>query len=184
MMPQRRDLSRQKMKAAVAELLLTESLATITVQQIVQTAEVSRSTFYRNFDDKADFMHWLQVELVRETTTHFAATAGIIGPNFEVFYDYAMANRKFLQAFMTGRRWPELEEALYAHAFARYAKLLRGQVNRLPVRTLTAFVVGGHVNMFLDWLRSPDPEAPAAMARYHHQLGRALAQSSLHSVSD
>ncbi|WP_461215480.1 TetR/AcrR family transcriptional regulator [Lacticaseibacillus sp. GG6-2] len=179
-MPQRRDLARERMKQAVATLLQTESLAAITVRQIVQTAGVARSTFYRNFDDKADFLQWLQQELVAETARQFVPADGQHAPNFARFYAYAQQNRAFMRAFLTEQRWPDFVSALYATAHQRYTRLLDGRQTAVPTDTLVTFLVGGHVNLFLSWLQSEHPQAPAKMAAYHDRLGREGVMKALH----
>ncbi|WP_127849423.1 TetR/AcrR family transcriptional regulator [Lacticaseibacillus hulanensis] len=170
-MTQRSDLSREQLKDALAELLLIKPLDAITVRKLVLRAGVARSTFYRNFDDKDDFLRWLQNDLLLTAASTFAQDNDNPGPNFLVFYQFAEKKRNFMRAFLTGQRWPEFVHQLYASACQRYEARLAGRQQEIPLRPLIAFLVGGHVNLFLDWLQSDNPQTPAEMAAYHHRLG-------------
>lgn len=172
-MPQRSDLSRDAMKKAVAKLLLNEPLADITVRQIVTTAQVARSTFYRNFEDKDDFLAWLQNDLVAETSRQLVGTVDHPA-DLTAFYTYAQQNREFMKAFLVGQRWPAFVQALYKRAAQHTAELLAGQQDAIPDKYLGAFGLGGHINMFATWLRSDEITAPATMAAYHRRLDRGI----------
>ncbi|MFD1429614.1 TetR/AcrR family transcriptional regulator [Lacticaseibacillus mingshuiensis] len=169
-MPQRSDLSRRALKEAFARLLLTRPLAKISVREIVDEAGVARSTFYRNFEDREDFIDWLQADLVRETAARFVG-GSLNEPDFTNFYRYAAANRPLMRAFLTEQHWPALENALRHQAQAHYVTLIRGSQARMPDDLLAAFLVGAHVSLFLQWLQS-DPALPATqIADFHRQLG-------------
>lgn len=174
-MPQRSDLSREAMKQATAELLMQEPLAKITVRQIVTQAQIARSTFYRNFDDKEDFLAWLQQDLVTETSSRLVGTPEQ-PPDFTRFYAYAQQNRGFMKAFLVGQRWPAFVQALYQQAIKHYGALLAGQQTKVPDWTLAAFALGGHINLFATWLQSDDETSPVLMGQYHRQLAQGLMQ--------
>lgn len=182
MMPQRSDLSRQSLKEAFARLLLVKSIDQINVREIVNEAQIARSTFYRNFDDKADFLEWLQNDLVAETSGRFIGRWNH-EPDFTDFYQYASKNRNFMRAFLTDQRWPQFVDSLQNQALKHYQELLKGAQHEVPDNFLAAFLVGGHVNMFLQWLKSEHPLAPAQMAQYHRRLGENWVLQSLHLFS-
>lgn len=175
-MPQRSDLSRNAMKGAFAKLLLKEPIDKISVRQIVATAQVARSTFYRNFDDKEEFLAWLQADLVAETSQHLTGNNNN-ELDFTDFYRFASHNRDFLKAFLIGQRWPAFVDALYHQATTHFQVILAGERVPIPVKFLTSFILGGHIQMFETWLENDEETSPEQMNAYHHQLGNNLMAS-------
>ena len=58
--------SRDRIVKAARELLKVNKIDNITVQQIIELADVSRRTFYRNFTDKYDVMNSLYTGFMQE----------------------------------------------------------------------------------------------------------------------
>lgn len=56
---------RQAFGDALEKLLVVKKFEDVTVNDIVQAASSSRSTFYRYFKDKYDLMSWIYVKLVK-----------------------------------------------------------------------------------------------------------------------
>lgn len=57
--------SRERIYKATQELLKTNKINNISVQQIIDLADISRRTFYRNFNDKYDVINSLYVDFMR-----------------------------------------------------------------------------------------------------------------------
>lgn len=63
----KRDLIIKRLLAdAFEELIQTKSIDTITVNDVVERADISRTTFYRYFKDKYDLMHWSFCQCIDE----------------------------------------------------------------------------------------------------------------------
>lgn len=167
-MPQSATASLQRLKNALAEVLVDKPMSEVTVQDIVRKAEVGRSTFYRHFLDLADFYSWLQKDMLATIIAQFDMEAEQI--EFINFYQYAQGHRILLQSFLKNRQWPEFTEQLYAVVLSNYLKVLQKQPNAVPVRIRTEFLIGGQINLFQWWLGEKNPPTPAEMAAYHKKL--------------
>lgn len=175
-MPQRSDLSREALKQAFAQRLLTTPMNKISVRDIVTTAHVARSTFYRNFEDKEDFLTWLQNDLVSETSQQLAGIRQT-ELDFTAFYRFAEENRNFMKAFLVGQRWPAFVTALYQQATTHFQVILAAEHTAIPNDILTSFILGGHIKIFETWLATNDTRSPEQMNAYHQQLGTKLLAS-------
>ena len=58
---------KQRLAEAMKECMRSTSVENITVKQIVETAGVSRQTFYRNFMDKYDLINWYFDRLLEQS---------------------------------------------------------------------------------------------------------------------
>ncbi|MGM9608525.1 MAG: TetR/AcrR family transcriptional regulator [Oscillospiraceae bacterium] len=65
-MEQRKQLTLQRMKTALIQLLLVKDVNRITVQEIIANADVSRGTFYSYFNDIFDLMEAVENELLEQ----------------------------------------------------------------------------------------------------------------------
>lgn len=52
------------------EMLKTQSFNSITVQGIIQTCGISRTTFYRHFQDKFELMNWIYKARIEDILKH------------------------------------------------------------------------------------------------------------------
>ncbi|MGL5978864.1 MAG: TetR/AcrR family transcriptional regulator [Erysipelotrichaceae bacterium] len=64
---------KQQLSQALLTLLKTQSLDKITITQLIQEAEVSRVSFYRNFVDKEAIIHQYDAQLIKAWGKAFEA---------------------------------------------------------------------------------------------------------------
>lgn len=167
-MPQSAVASLQRLKNALAEVLVDKPMGEVTVQDVVRKAEVGRSTFYRHFLDLDDFYRWLQQDMLDTIIAQFDMKNERV--EFANFYQYAQEHRILLQSFLKNRQWPEFTEQLYAVVLSNYLKVLQKQPHAVPVRVRAEFLIGGQINLFQWWLGEKNPPTPAEMAEYHKKL--------------
>jgi AcrR family transcriptional regulator len=124
---QKRTATRQRIAKAAAQLVISRGLAGATVDDIADTAEIGRATFFRYFNSKEDAVaegmntHWLD----RITTalaaqpaglTAFEAVAGAFGALAQGFAEIEDQVRELA----TLTRSSETLEAWTLHIYVRY----------------------------------------------------------------
>lgn len=169
-MPQKNTQSLLRFKNAFAQLLIDRPLDRITVQDVVRTAEVNRSTFYRHFLDLDDFLDWLADNMLEEITQQFTITDQDL--DFTGFYQYAMANQTLLEAFLGTQRWTSLVTQLQSFVTKRYTALLQQQASSIPPTIQATFLIGGHIALFNWRMQQPTRPSPSQMAQYHRALSQ------------
>lgn len=165
-MDKRQVKSQQRLMAALARLLnQTHSLEKISVQSLITEAQVSRSTFYRNFDDMADFQNWVIENLISgiRTAVNHTGIPGQPDP-FQNYYRYLNQQRPFFQAFVTMNRWPEFSKAMFQAGFKLYYEQLKTRSLPVNATTLSSYIVAAHIRLSYDWLISDNPETTETMA--------------------
>ena len=59
--------TKYRLAQAVKECMKTTPVDKITVKEIVEACQVTRQTFYRNFQDKYDLINWYFDKLLQES---------------------------------------------------------------------------------------------------------------------
>ena len=104
----------EKIIAALLELMQHFPFQEITITQICQEAQISRASFYRNFDRKehvlllhVDHLTWKQLQnhaepliykkLSQDISCHTDEIASTSRPNLELFFQFFYDNKQFFQ---------------------------------------------------------------------------------------
>ena len=87
---------------ALLSLLKTQSLNKITVTQITKEANLTRQTFYRNFEDKEDLLgciaeSWVDV-ILRKLTEAFRVSDGSYYESMKLWMSQALVSRLLSEA--------------------------------------------------------------------------------------
>jgi AcrR family transcriptional regulator len=109
------DRRQQKTRAAVyqafTELLKTKSYSSITIQDIIDEADIGRSTFYSHFETKDDLLNVLCTEifdhvfsghLEKETTHNFSKDSNSLEPKLTHILYHLMDNKRYVQGILQG----------------------------------------------------------------------------------
>ena len=173
-MDRRQEKSQQRLMKALAQLLNRgEDLETLSIQEITATAKVSRSTFYRNFDSKADFLTWISNELQQGIMEAVMLNHAVIAERpFQNYFRYLNQQREFIKAFIAFLNWPELTQQMYLTATSIYQKELKDKQSVIAANDLATYIVGAHVQVTRKWLITDDPRSPEEMARVLTTLTR------------
>ena len=124
--------TRQILGNALVELMLEKRYADITVQDILDRADVGRSTFYTHYTDKEDlFMSQIErlIHDLQAYTAELGHLQGGVLPTLELFR-HVQQQRRLVQAFVWGRGAEVL------------TRDFRGQVNKIVEQNLSALAGG------------------------------------------
>ncbi len=174
---QRSKRTRDALGNALITLMHEKPFDTITVQDVLDLAEVSRSTFYAHFRDKDDlflsdaddfFQHMAnllttcgevsrRVAPVREMFSHVSSLG--------TFYDAMVASGNFQEAM-------EIAQEHFARGIEqRLAKLSPAYAQASPGRTALAHgFAGAMLSMMSWWLSHNQPSSPAEMDETFHKM--------------
>lgn len=109
-MDRRQKKTRQAVFDAFTRLLETKSYANITVQEIIDEADIGRSTFYSHFETKDDllkelcteiFNHVFSDELMKEKTHDFSSSGGDLKKEITHILYHLQDNRSYLRGILS-----------------------------------------------------------------------------------
>ena len=169
--------TRDRLGGALIQLLLAKPFDDITVQEVLDRARVSRSTFYEHYRDKNDLFLSDVDEFFAAMSTRLARTddpSPRVAAVAELFTHVAEV-RDFYTALVESGRLPdvrELGEAHFARGIAeRLARPRRG--GPLPAETRAALahaLAGSLFSLLAWWVRHGMTVPPAQMDRHFHRL--------------
>jgi AcrR family transcriptional regulator len=157
----RRSRTRQLMYNALVTLLERERLDSITVNDLTKKAGISRTTFYRNYLNRDDFLEKAMNDLLdgifkRCAVSSDASQKSDTEGYYREFFSYISENKAFFRAFLDYKKWPEFRRKLIDNGIEAYMKIIKKSKkplrDGLPLQILVNYIVGAHVGVFSYWL--------------------------------
>lgn len=170
--------TRQMLGVALVDLMLEKRFDTITVQEIIDRANVGRSTFYAHYLDKEDLLQNQTAELVERLVGHMDLRAGSnrIIPSLE-FLRHVREYHALCRALVRGRMMEPvlktMQSQLSQHVEARLAARLPAEAApAVPLLVVAQHMAGGLLTLFQWWLDRDMAESPEQIDQYFLDLVR------------
>ena len=141
--------AKERIQDAVYALVCKQSLAQITVTDIIRHAQVSRPTFYRNFPDKyaaANSLYDRHIHELRSTFLKDKDTKALLCSFYRVFYDHRVYYNSLLSDIQAQNSFFNYWEKLnYDQTFA--------EINhkRITTEIYIAVSLWIHGSMYISW---------------------------------
>jgi AcrR family transcriptional regulator len=171
--------------SAMLELMAEKSYDAITVQDLLDRANIGRSTFYSHYFDKEDVMTSLAEQMLEMLSQQFSqrnAGQGII-PSLELF-QHALQNQQYFRAMLRGRArevvWDAAQASLSrAIEQTLAATLATKRSPSVPLTVMSQYLAGAFLNLLKWWLEAEMPYSPAQMDEMFQQLALPEVQATL-----
>ncbi len=163
--------------SAFAELMGEKPYEEILVQDILDRADIGRTTFYAHYFDKEDVLNSiveLELELLTRQISHAAAKQRVV-PSLELFeHAYHTQNQQF-RALMRSRAGEFLWEALQAalcQAIEPTLSTLCAEKRSppIPLPVVSQYLAGAFLTLLKWWLEASMPYPPEQMESIFQQL--------------
>jgi AcrR family transcriptional regulator len=176
---------------ALIELILQRGYDRITVQDILDRADVGRSTFYTHFQDKQALLlscfDGLRDELHRDLDPD--GTGGDAGRAADAIFALAYEHRRVFRA-MCGRRGGTIVHG-HLHTMIRTAFAAHlpphpaAAGSPVPAEAVAEFYTAALLGLLVWWVGRDFPEPPAELAALYRQLvttGWSMSPERVHSA--
>ncbi len=168
--------TRRLVMSAMMDLLAEKSYDAITVQDLLDRANIGRSTFYSHYFDKEDVLASVaeqMLETLRKPLSHRDAGQGII-PSRELF-QHALQNQQHLRTMLRGRAREVVWDAAQASLGrtieqALAAPFAKNRSPSVPLPVLAEYLAGAFLNLLKWWIETEMPYSPAQMDDIFQQL--------------
>jgi len=179
--------TRELLHHSLLELMLEKRFDSISVQEIVDRADVGRSTFYAHFRDKEDLAATEFARMFDELTEHMASDSKTGPVNVSAIFRHVGENYELYRAMVRGHAIDFFLEKGEDYLRAKIADHLssalpEGQEPNVPIPILAAFGAGTLITLLKWWLDNEMAQTPErmdeifatlALPAIHAGLGRA-----------
>jgi len=159
--------SRRALKEALTDQILERGYEAVTVQDVIDRADVGRSTFYAHFLDKDDLLMAILADLEMPAPDHstWAPDDPAFGWTLELFRHFGSGRRLFRavagsQSGALARR--ETTRRLEGLAGAELSRVGAGRkLDALRLEIVVRFLVGTFIGFMDWWMREENEHLPA-----------------------
>jgi AcrR family transcriptional regulator len=169
--------TKQLLGTALLSLIVEKSYDKITVQDLIDRADVGRSTFYAHYETKDDLLIAGLDHLTADIEAHLAddpSDAAAILPSLGVFRHVAEHHSLFKP--LIGTRGIDLVHQAAFDAFTQRARSAidrraeAGEQTEIPPDARAAFAAGSLMAILAWWLDNNMPYPPEQMADIYRQM--------------
>lgn len=157
---------KQRLAEAMKECMRSTSVENITVKQIVETAGVSRQTFYRNFMDKYDLINWYFDRLLEQSFQEMGDGETIREGLIKKF-TYIREERLFFTTAFRVDEQNNLKEHDFIMIYEFYCRLIREKVEEVldaMTRKLLEMYCWSSIYMTVQWVLKGMKESEEELA--------------------
>jgi AcrR family transcriptional regulator len=159
--------SRRALKEALTDLILEKGYESVTVQDVIDRADVGRSTFYAHFMDKDDLLMAIlaDLEMPAPDPDGWNPDVPAFGWTLELFRHFGSGKRLFKavassQSGVLARR--EITQRLEVLARAELSRLQAARtLDAFKLETVVRFLVGTFIGFMDWWMREENAQLPA-----------------------
>jgi AcrR family transcriptional regulator len=167
--------TRAAIQHALTGLIIEKGYDAVTVTDIIDRADVGRSTFYTHFTDKRDVLDDSIAGLGEFLRAHRDTSGQLFGFSLAMF-EHADEQRPLLQALL-GRRGgtvlhDRIAEMLTDLVGEELAARTTGRKPAVPIDLVVAGVVGAYLALVARWADNDEVRTPQQMNAAFHRLVR------------
>ena len=170
--------SRQAIKDAFKEMVLTQEMSHIVIKELAEKADVNRKTFYLHYTDVYNVLEDVEDELLEDIKSIFgkfdmnkvktdpyplllAISDGVSGSENETF------NKLLFSSTISGNFMRKIKDMLKKELFDSYKFTVE---NSMKANIILSFIVSGVVDCYRDWYLSDRSESLEELARELSEL--------------
>lgn len=174
----RKERTRRQLKEAAIALILEKGYENVTIDNIVEKADVGKGTFYLHFKDKESLVWDTILEGIEkvqvEADRWFRGRTDMEYYGFRVAFEYADQNRGLFQIMFGKYGYLGLTERVKQYLVKEIEQEIRARTafrdRELPPDFAAEYVAGALTQTLVWWLETPNPYNPAQMARMFYQM--------------
>lgn len=177
--------TRQLLLNSLIQLILEKGYEQTTVQDIIDRANVGRSTFYSHFQDKEDLL-LSGFENLREIFDGFQKHSAPETAGWELslaLFQHAEENRQAFKALFGKQAGAvvldRIQKALTVHLRENFQVIYPKEGQAVPLDVFVRYFVSAFLGLMTWWLDTDAPDSAAEMNEYFRKLTEPTLQASL-----
>ncbi|HSH04883.1 MAG TPA: TetR/AcrR family transcriptional regulator [Anaerolineae bacterium] len=174
--------TRRYLRQALMTLVQQKPLDDITIQEITDTADTARITFYRHYKDKnellADCLYQIYEDLKDSLTIPESIPQSQIGSIIQIqtnsWYQYIAANRSLFKTLFTGSMAYTVRQQLRHIITQQTITVIQNtpslQVHTAPLDIILVYIADTQINLISWWLETDANYSPELLAEMSVRL--------------
>jgi AcrR family transcriptional regulator len=172
--------TRKLLQDALVELVASKGFEKVTIQDILDRANVGRSTFYTHFQDKHELLHSCFEEVQKLLEQHARSSSEFTrhSPDIEIndftlsFFKFSERNYRLIKALL---KQPDLAE-YFSDSVIHYLNepikrhLAREKINTIPSEIICHYFVSAFFGVLKWWVSNDMPCTAEEIDSYFKQL--------------
>ena len=179
--------TKQSLYSALMQLVDEKPFDKITVQQILERANVGRTTFYTHFEGKEDLFLGSHEQIIRVISQSFFSETGDLrtepSPELMTFLQMSQQNRDTYFYLMGGAQGGEilrlLRDRIAQHLVEQLRRLFREDESSVPFIVLAQHVASSIVSVTSWWIDKRAPYTVQEIATMLHQMNEVALRYAL-----
>nr|WP_248285580.1 TetR/AcrR family transcriptional regulator C-terminal domain-containing protein [Staphylococcus lugdunensis] len=169
--------SKQAIHHAFLQLLTETSFDKLTIQQLTETADINRSTFYSYYVDKYDLLEEIENKLIQDLQYFIAEQHqqqhNIMLKNIITYLIEHIDNHRdvFSILFKIGKA-SMIQEKLYNLIYNHLSQYKNEDdtIEGMPFSYYMSYVSGAGISLVKHWIQDPHPIAKAQLEYHFYQI--------------
>lgn len=185
--------TRRALREALVSIMFEKSYDSILTQELLDRANVGRSTFYTHFRDKDELLIDGLLELkqflfdAKKVASHASGKTHerVIGFS-QALFDHAYSHKKLYRALIGGAGWTIVRQQLEGMLVDLMKDEVRNLFNKrsasdVPVKLFVHFLGSNFMSVMTWWLNHADPVPPAEINAMFRELILPTLEANLRS---
>lgn len=173
-MDRRQKKTRQAIYDAFTGLLEKKSYSNITIQEIIDRADIGRSTFYAHFETKDELLHTLcadifdhvfSTELGKEHTHDFSGSCGVMEAEITHILYHLQDSRRYIKGILSSESSDLFMRYFKEHLDHLFENALTQQQEDIPRDYVRNHLVCDFAETVRWWMRN-DSYSPESVTRF------------------
>ncbi|NBG88820.1 TetR-like C-terminal domain-containing protein [Isachenkonia alkalipeptolytica] len=164
-------VTKMLLKESFIKLLETKDIASITIKELCEDADINRSTFYAHYNDQYDLMGKIQNELIDHVEHYLAPyihdeTEEVSVEMVEGIFEYAMENARICRLLLSERGDLNFQKRVLNLVYGKYINELQQSLalNKEDAEYVYAYTITGCIGVIQKWLNDDMKKSPKFMA--------------------
>lgn len=167
--------SKNRLYRALSEMMREKNFQSITILEVVKSAQMGRSTFYRNFDNLEDILLWkcdeafhdLFHSILESISPQTAQTGTEKFPFILPFFRYWYADSEIIELLVAANRLDVIFAAFEDTMKKLVFRFPPAMMNRSPyLDYFLAFRSGAVIRILLQWIKNKKNMTPEEMYQF------------------
>ena len=156
--------TKKQIRLGLAKMLMVKDYKTITVKELVEAADINRSTFYLHYRNVEVLMQTVEEEVLADVKKIFSSESDFIPIRstsiIQKLFHYISENQEIVQAFLGPNGQKPFLDDLYQTILTEYHQALKANsvnTNSDDFELAFSFCFNGTVGIIKEWLAQPLP---------------------------